>query len=81
MDAEIMAILQALRYCRRNKYDEVILETDSLGITKMIRGEWKIPWQYAEVIEEIQAIIQATRTQIQHAFREANQLADKLANN
>lgn len=32
------------------------MDADSLGITKMIGGEWKIPWQHAEVIEEIQAI-------------------------
>lgn len=37
MDAETIAILQALRYCKRNNFHKVILETNSLSITKMVR--------------------------------------------
>uniref|UniRef100_A0A0V0I5T3 Putative ovule protein n=1 Tax=Solanum chacoense TaxID=4108 RepID=A0A0V0I5T3_SOLCH len=42
--------------------------------------EWKVPWQLTKQIEEIRQILTYTHSRIQHAFRETNQLADKLAN-
>ncbi|KAK6792023.1 hypothetical protein RDI58_011104 [Solanum bulbocastanum] len=39
-----------------------------------------VPWQQAEEILEIIKLISSTQTKIQHVFREANKLADKLAN-
>ncbi|KAK4724581.1 hypothetical protein R3W88_027360 [Solanum pinnatisectum] len=76
MEAKTIAILQALRYCNRNNLQNIIVETDSLGITKMLRQEWRIPWG----IQEIQELQQHAQAHIQHVFREANNLADKLAN-
>ncbi|XP_049375474.1 uncharacterized protein LOC125840545 [Solanum verrucosum] len=80
MEAEIVAILKALRYCKIKKINKVLIETDSLGVIKMIRNEWKIPWNQEEEMEEIQEIIENIQADITHVFREANQLADKLVN-
>ncbi|XP_015160257.1 14.7 kDa ribonuclease H-like protein [Solanum tuberosum] len=80
IEAETVAILKALRYCKIKKINKVLIETDSLVVTKMIRNEWKIPWNQVEEIEEIQEIIENIQADITHVFREANQLVDKLVN-
>ncbi|WMV55471.1 hypothetical protein MTR67_048856 [Solanum verrucosum] len=46
----------------------------------MLIKEWKIPWSYVEKIEEIQQCIARKQVQVKHIFREANHLADYLAN-
>lgn len=80
MEAEILAVFKALRHCKRYNFNNYILETDTLSITNIIRGNWKVPWQQAEEILEIIELISSTQAKIQHVFREANKLADKLAN-
>lgn len=39
-----------------------------------------MPWKYIEEIGEIQKLIGPTHAIIKHDFREANQLADEMAN-
>ncbi|KAK4716420.1 hypothetical protein R3W88_014758 [Solanum pinnatisectum] len=80
LEDEIVAILKALRYCKCNKILKVLIETDSLGVAKMIRKEWKIPWNQAKEMEEVQEIMQDIQARIKHVFREANQLVEKLVN-
>jgi len=46
----------------------------------MIRREWQRPWQQVEIIKEIQELMLITHSSIKHVFREANKLADMLAN-
>lgn len=53
IEAEAIAILKAVSYCLSENWRQIQLETDSLGIKRMIRGEWKIPWTLKEIIEEI----------------------------
>jgi len=77
IEAETIVILQTLRYCKRNDLHNIIVETNLLGITNMIRQEWRIPWSQIQEIQELLPYVQAN---IQHVFREANQLADRLAN-
>lgn len=43
MEAEIRGILCALKYCKHNNIYNVVVETDSLSLTKMIQREWKVP--------------------------------------
>ncbi|KAK4729361.1 hypothetical protein R3W88_022349 [Solanum pinnatisectum] len=43
MEAKVRAILSALKFCKNNSITNVIVETGSLSITKMIRKEWKVP--------------------------------------
>jgi len=80
MEAETTAIIRALRYCKISNFRNYIIETDSLSVTNMVRNNWKVPWQQVEEIQEIQELLTSTFAQIQHVFREANKLADKLAN-
>ncbi|PHT39376.1 hypothetical protein CQW23_22949 [Capsicum baccatum] len=46
----------------------------------MIKGEWKIPWLLAEIIDEIRSRSMQLNMHISHTYREANQLADYMAN-
>ncbi|KAK4736948.1 hypothetical protein R3W88_000645 [Solanum pinnatisectum] len=80
MEAETRAILNALRYCRTHDIKKVIMETDSLVLTNIIRHEWKAPWKQAEEIEEIQELLVSTEAYVKDIYRKANQLADALAN-
>ncbi|WMV19300.1 hypothetical protein MTR67_012685 [Solanum verrucosum] len=69
-----------MQYYKRKSFEKIILETDSLTIKNILTRQWKIPWDYAEKIEEIQKIITRKQVNIKHIFREANSLADYLAN-
>ncbi|KAG5605695.1 hypothetical protein H5410_027187 [Solanum commersonii] len=46
----------------------------------MVQNNWKVPWQQIQKIQEIQELLASTQAQIQRVFREANKLANKLAN-
>ncbi|KAH0650294.1 hypothetical protein KY284_030206 [Solanum tuberosum] len=80
MQAEIMAILKALTYCANNDITNVVVESDSLSLTRMINKDWKIPWEYTKEIEEIHILQGTTHAIIVHGYREVNQLADTMAN-
>lgn len=56
------------------------METDSLVLNKMLSMEWKIPWEIVHLMEEIQQKSRFVKLQIHHTYREANTLADFLAN-
>jgi len=79
-DAEIKAILEAMRYYQRDNSHTVIIETDSLGSKNMIQKQWKPPCEVTNMIEEIQEYIQTVHAHISHTFREGNRLVDFLAN-
>ncbi|KAK6777990.1 hypothetical protein RDI58_024708 [Solanum bulbocastanum] len=80
IEAEIIAMWNALKYCKRQGINNIILETDSLSLKNMIMRDWKIPWSLTEKIEEIQKIMANMHIQVMHIFREANELADCIAN-
>ncbi|XP_019248489.1 PREDICTED: uncharacterized protein LOC109227749 [Nicotiana attenuata] len=42
-EAEAMAIVEALRYCRMQQYSQVCVQTDSMLMKKIIEGMWKPP--------------------------------------
>jgi len=46
----------------------------------MICGSLRIPGEFVEKVEDIQAILKQINVQVWHVFREANQLADAIAN-
>lgn len=78
--AELTAILRALDYCNQHLLNHVILETDSLTLKNMLRKEWKIPWELIQMMETIDDMMTQMNVQVQHIFREGNQVADYLAN-
>jgi len=79
IEAELRAILEDTRYCKSANVHNTIIETDSLGVVRMIQKQW-IPWEINDMIEEIRENMHITHAQITHIFREGNQLADFLVN-
>ncbi|KAH0752435.1 hypothetical protein KY285_005583 [Solanum tuberosum] len=76
MEAEALAIYEALSYCHDNGFRQVIIETDSLCLKRMILKQWRVPWEMVEMIEEIRNRLQQLKSQIIH--RERNMVADAL---
>uniref|UniRef100_M1BLN1 RNase H family protein n=1 Tax=Solanum tuberosum TaxID=4113 RepID=M1BLN1_SOLTU len=56
------------------------IETDSLTLKKMIKRQWKVPWELIEQIEDIRVKLHSMQGQVIHTFREGNTVADALAN-
>lgn len=80
MQAKTRVVLHALRYCSSNGRDKIIVETDSMALLKIIHREWRILWSIKEDIEEIHKISAKMTIRVTHSYREANQLADAMAN-
>lgn len=45
----------------------------------MLKGEWRIPWDIIEMVEEILHMLHNMQADLYHTFKEGNQLADYLA--
>lgn len=69
MEVEVTAVKKALEYCMIYKLKRVLIETNSLGVTKMVKREWKISWHLVESIQYIQEVMQSTKTEIRHILR------------
>ncbi|KAH0636380.1 hypothetical protein KY290_036818 [Solanum tuberosum] len=78
-EAESLAIYESFEYCWEKQLREVIIETDSLTLVKMIRGQWKLPCELVEREERIRKRLQGLNATIIHTFRGANGVPDLLA--
>uniref|UniRef100_M1DVG4 Non-LTR retroelement reverse transcriptase n=1 Tax=Solanum tuberosum TaxID=4113 RepID=M1DVG4_SOLTU len=58
MEAEALAIYEALSYFHGNGFRQVIIETDSLCLKRMILKQWRVPWEMVERIEKIRNRLQ-----------------------
>ncbi|XP_060177973.1 uncharacterized protein LOC132607910 [Lycium barbarum] len=79
-DAEVMAILEALRYCRIRGMDNIFIQTDCDMVYKILEEGWKSPWGITIWIEEIKDFRNNMNVSYSHSLREGNKLADALAN-
>ncbi|WMV07384.1 hypothetical protein MTR67_000769 [Solanum verrucosum] len=70
MEAEIMGVLKAMQYCETQNFQKIILETDSLSLTHMLVKQWRIPWLYAEKIDNIQQSIARKQVQMRRTIKE-----------
>lgn len=57
LEAEAMAILRCLRYCKDREVTNILVDTDSLCLQHIINGVWACPWIIIEEIEEIRSYI------------------------
>lgn len=80
MEVECIAILKDLRHYKREDIQTIIIESDPQSLVKIVLKEWRIPWSLVVHIDEIHKLMDMMQVKIIHAFREANQLEDKLAN-
>ncbi|KAH0645546.1 hypothetical protein KY284_033430 [Solanum tuberosum] len=75
-----LAILKGLQWCATNLLHNVIIETDSMIMADMIKGKNVMMWQMQDIVMQITKIMKEGNFQINHCFREANSVADALAN-
>ncbi|XP_055835234.1 uncharacterized protein LOC129903715 [Solanum dulcamara] len=80
IEAEMVALLEALKYCKNQGLNNIIFQTDSQTIQKILTGDWKPPWNIAGWIEEVEEYKRDMDVIFKHTLREANKLADALAN-
>ncbi|KAH0671069.1 hypothetical protein KY289_025562 [Solanum tuberosum] len=77
--AEPKAFLSGLKWCIANEHIFTTVETDSLLLLNSILNLWSTPWRMRETVEEIRELILIHNNQINHCYREANRVTDKLA--
>lgn len=77
--SEVKAALHGVQWCITRNPRKLILELDSLLVVNMILGKCKIPWKLQRDITTIQQMVQQNNIQIQHCFREGNEVADLLS--
>ncbi|KAK6789098.1 hypothetical protein RDI58_012897 [Solanum bulbocastanum] len=53
VEAELRAILEAIKYCVAKKVEKLIVESDSLLMMKIIKEVWKVPWELADYFDEL----------------------------
>ncbi|XP_060211804.1 uncharacterized protein LOC132639369 [Lycium barbarum] len=79
-EAEIVAILEAIRWCNNNQFNRIIIQSDSQFVQKILKEGWKPPWSLANWVDEIKSMGEGKQVTYTHILHEGNQLADALAN-
>jgi len=80
MVAEARPIREGLMYCRDNKLNYIVIETDSLAMVQILEGKWETPWNVSVEINLIKGLLTLITTSVQHSFREGNTLVDYFTN-
>ncbi|KAK4717905.1 hypothetical protein R3W88_016243 [Solanum pinnatisectum] len=80
IEVEARAIQAALSISAKKGFQNLVIETDSMSLMKMILKTWRIPWKIAEILEYIIREVEQQQVTIKHIYREGNQMAYYLAN-
>ncbi|XP_016482447.2 uncharacterized protein LOC107803276 [Nicotiana tabacum] len=80
MEAETIAILEAIQTCVQQGYANIHIQTDSLFLKNVIDGTWDPPWAIEAYVQEIKQFMARCNCRVSHIMREGNKLADFLAN-
>lgn len=64
--AEAKAILEACKHSKLSQHEQIIIQTDSILMWKVLEGKWEIPWVIEEMIKEIKECMQHK----QHIFQQ-----------
>ncbi|OIT22092.1 hypothetical protein A4A49_54076 [Nicotiana attenuata] len=79
--AESMALNMGLQWCIDQGHKNIIVELDSLLVINWMLGKFNPPWSLLTTIEEAKRKTNFfNEIQFMHCFREANKVADALAN-
>ncbi|MQM13280.1 hypothetical protein Taro_046207 [Colocasia esculenta] len=79
LDAEARALRDDLAICCNQGILDIMVETDSLNLMRIVTGKMSWPWELTCVIQDIAVTTQTLKAQIKHVPREANQVANALA--
>ncbi|XP_019234078.1 PREDICTED: uncharacterized protein LOC109214596 [Nicotiana attenuata] len=78
--AEAKVVVEGLVLCVERKLHPLIMETDSLVMSKIIDDEWETPWCIGAEVRRIKEIRNLYNVLFQHVLREGSKVADFLAN-
>lgn len=77
--AEASALLYGVKWCIDNNFQSFFAESDSKTLVDMINKCQVPPWKVSDEVKELNRLKELTGFDLGHCFREANQVADKLA--
>ncbi|WMV30274.1 hypothetical protein MTR67_023659 [Solanum verrucosum] len=77
--AEVVTLLFGLKWCIVNGVSSIIVEVVSLLVLNCTIDVWEILWRIEDTVKEIKNLVGIHDIPIQHCFREANKVANKLA--
>ncbi|XP_071940756.1 uncharacterized protein [Coffea arabica] len=78
MEAEASALLEGMLLS--TGYHSLQVEMDSQVLMAMVNGKGRVPWKLWKTISSIQALALGRQVTFSHVYREANGVADALAN-
>ena len=79
LHAEVPAMLIGLQICVKKGFVNVGFQSDSQVLIGVLQRRLRCPWQIRHDIEQIWGMVEEA-AQFSHCFREANRVADILAN-
>lgn len=78
--AELLSLFTGLRLCRRLGIPIQFIEMDSLLLVQLLTQQKNIPWRIWHLWSELTLLLGSPSPTVTHIYREANGLADSLAN-
>lgn len=52
-EADAQAILRAAIHCRQSNLNNIIIQTDSMLMFKVLKNDWQCPWALIDIKEHI----------------------------
>ncbi|KAK6786237.1 hypothetical protein RDI58_014762 [Solanum bulbocastanum] len=56
--AEAKTILEASKHCKEQNHNQIIIQTDSMLMYRVLTEDWEIPWNIADTVEEIKVCLE-----------------------
>ncbi|MQL85271.1 hypothetical protein Taro_017779 [Colocasia esculenta] len=79
LDAKTHALWDGLTICCNKGILDILVETDSLNLKRIVTGQMHRPWKLTCIIQDVVVITKKLKMQIKHVPCEANQVAHSLA--
>lgn len=79
-EAELQAILSALKFCKEFGFLNVVIESDSTLVICWVKNQGHKPWKHFNDLHTIDRLLSDLNClDVVHIFRDANDKADELA--
>ncbi|XP_062027735.1 uncharacterized protein LOC133743716 [Rosa rugosa] len=80
IDAEVLAVIEALRIAWVKSWTHIWLETDSMLVVHYFKNPKLVPWRLWRAWSNCLSFTRMIHFRVSHTFREGNTVADALAN-
>ncbi|KAL3498349.1 hypothetical protein ACH5RR_041081 [Cinchona calisaya] len=79
LKVEAQKLLLGLQKCLESHHTHVMIDADSQVPINLLTGAASIPWHLDSITRRIMGLLHQANFQLNHIFREANSVTDKLA--